>query len=225
MFWKPSPELTLSSRALSGSGVSSVDLVREFGLTEKTFPEFRSVVGGVHKIRVSRMSFKYDAEATIQGTFVFRNRTFTIGAPASTDIEWNLWTFGYEWNFIARERGFLGAIVDLKRNHINASVNSPLLASPAETDLTVYVPTVGGVGRLYLVPVLAVTAEFTGLDLNLENLEVKINDFDIYATLSFGRNVGVQGGYRALSVNYLVDGNNGGILKMKGPYFGAVVRY
>ena len=41
------------------------------------------------------------------------------------------------------------------------------------------------------------------------------SDFDFYGTLSFGRHVAAQGGYRLLTADYLVD-QDAGDLKMKG---------
>ena len=48
--------------------------------------------------------------------------------------------------------------------------------------------------------------------------------FDLYGTINFGSHVGVQGGYRSLSADYLVD-QDAGDLKMKGFYFGGLVRF
>ena len=223
MFWRPSPVLVLSTTALSGAGVESVDFVKEFGIEEQYFPEFRAAIGFRHKIRVSYVSLKYQADTTIQGTFRFRNRTFTIGAPASADVKWNLWTFGYEWDFLTRERGYVGFLTDLKRNSVAASVDSPLLASAATTDTAATVPTFGGIARVYLAPMLAVTAEFTGVNYN-RGFEVELTDFDVYGTLSFGKHLAAQGGYRSLAINYLVN-DDSGVLKVKGPYVGAMVRF
>lgn len=224
MLWKPSPELKLSTNALSGAGVNEVDFVREFGIEDKFFPEFRATLGRKHKFRFSYVSIKYDADATIQRTFTFQNRTFTVGAPASTDITWDLWKFGYEWDFVSRERGFFGVIADLKYNKVQATVNSPLLTSAAATDTSAPVPTFGLIGRGYVAPMVAITGEFTYLSITRDEFEAKFLDFDVYGTVSFGRNVGVQGGYRSVLVDYLVEGDSGD-LKMKGPYFGAVVRF
>ena len=223
MFWRPSPVLVLSTTALSGAGVESVDFVKAFGIEERYFPEFRAAIGWRHKIRVSYVSLNYQADTTIQGTFMFRNRTFTIGAPASADVKWNLWTFGYEWDFLSRKRGYLGFVTDLKRNTVAASVDSPLLASTAATDTAATVPTLGGIARVYLVPMLAVTAELTAVNYN-RSFEVELTDFDVYGTLSFGKHLSAQGGYRSLAIDYLVN-DDSGVLKMKGPYFGAVVRF
>lgn len=224
MFWKPSPELTLSTDALVGAGVNEVDFVQEFGIENKYFPEFRATLGRNHKFRASFVTFSYDAETIITRTIVFQGRTFNIGAPATADIKWNLYKFGYEWDFVSRELGFVGFIADLKYNKVVASIDSPALTSAAATDVTAPVPAIGVIGRGYLTPAVSITGEFTGLSITRDEFEGKFFDFDLYGTVSFGRNVGVQGGYRSVVVDYVVDEDTGD-LKMKGPYFGAVVRF
>jgi hypothetical protein len=224
MFWKPSPGLILSTDTLLSAGVNEVDFVQEFGLEDKYFPEFRATIGRNHKFRTSFVTFDYDAETIITRTIVFQGRTFTIGAPATADIKWNLYKFGYEWDFVSRERGFVGFIADLKYNKVRASIDSPALTSAATTDVTAPVPTIGVIGRGYLAPAVSITGEFTGFSLTPGDDEAKLFDFDLYGTVSMGRNFGVQGGYRSVVVDYVVDEDSGD-LKMKGLYFGAVVRF
>ena len=227
MGWRVSPDFVLSTEAIPDASVNDVDFVQEFGLGDKTLPAFRAVIGGVHKLRIGYASLKYDADTTIQRTFTYRNRTFTVNAPASTDINWTLWTFGYEWDLLSREYGFLGAIVDLKYNKVEALIDSPALESPSpvETHTTVVVPTLGAIGRAYLTPAVAITGEFTGFRVNVSDLEVNSVDFDVYGTISFGRNYAVQGGYRSFAIDYLVKKDSGGDLKMRGPYIGGVLRF
>ena len=224
MFWKPSPELTLSTPSLSGSGINDVDFVKEFSIKDKFFPEFRAVLGRKHKARVHFVPINYKESTTVQRTIVFQGRTFNVGVPASTDIKWDIWQFGYEWDFVSRKEGFFGLLVDLKYNKIKASIESTALSSPAATDTKAPVPTVGVVGRGYVTPMVSITGEFTGLKITRSDFEAKFFDFDIYGTVSVGRNLGVQGGYRSLVVNYLVDDDRGD-MKMKGPYVGAVARF
>jgi hypothetical protein len=223
MFWRPSPELTLSTDALSGSTLNEVDFVQEFGIADQSFPEFRAVFGRNHKFRLSYVKFSYDADATIRRTFTFQGRTFTVGAPASTDVEWDLWKFGYEWDFVSRERGFFGVIADLKYNKIEASVDSPLLRSTAATDTDAPVPTLGVIGRGYVLPMVAITGEFTGLKVGSGDFDVTFTDFDINGTVIVGR-VGAQVGYRSIIADYVVDEDSGD-LKMQGPYIGGLVRF
>jgi hypothetical protein len=224
MFWKPTPELTLSTDALVGAGVNEVEFVQEFGIEEKYFPEFRAALGRNHKFRASFVTFSYDAETIITRTIVFQGRTFDIGAPATADIKWSLYTFGYEWDFVSRDRGFLGVIVDLKYNQIEASIDSPALTAAATADVTAPVPTIGVIGRGYLAPAVSITSEFTGINLSPGDDKLKFLDFDLYGTITFGRNVGVQAGYRSVVADYIVDEDTGD-LKMRGLYLGAVVRF
>jgi len=86
------------------------------------------------------------------------------------------------------------------------------------------VPTLGGIARVYVVPMVAITGEFTGISITRDDFEAKFFDFDINGTVSFGRHLGAQAGYRSVVVDYLSDEDSGD-LKMKGPYFGGVVRF
>jgi hypothetical protein len=62
------------------------------------------------------------------------------------------------------------------------------------------------------------------LDSITEEFDGEFWDLDIYGTVSFGRNVGVQGGYRSIDVEYIGD-EDLGRLKLKGLYFGGLVRF
>lgn len=224
MFWKPSPELTLSSGTLDAAGVGLVDFVHEFGIEEKYFRELRAAIGRRHKFRTSFVTFDYEAETIITRTIVFQGRTLNIGAPATADIKWKFWKFGYEWDFVSGQGGFVGVVADLKYQRVEASIDSPVLTSAATTDTTAPVPTFGVIGRGHLGRAASVTAEFTALSFNREDFDAKTYDFEVYGTVNAGRNFGVQAGYRSVIVDYLIDDDTGD-LKMKGPFFGAVVRF
>ena len=229
-FWKPSPQLVLASGVFAGVGLSNVDFVQEFGLEDASFPEFRASIGRGHKLRVSKVSFDYSADAAIQRTFVFQGYQFTAGVPASTDITWDLWTFGYEWDFISRRGGFLGLVTDLKYNKVVASIESPTHTSAVTANVKAPVPTVGLIGRAYLGTVASITTEFTGLSLRRKDTDTAavaegtFYDFDVYATINLGKHLGIQGGYRSVDVHYIVDDDSGD-LKMQGPYVGGTLRF
>jgi hypothetical protein len=224
MSWKPEPGLTLSTDTISAFGIEEVDFVQQFGIDKVRFPEFRATIGRSHKARFSYVQFGYEAEATINQTLTYRGQTLRVGAPASTDIEWDLWKFGYEWDFVSRDRGFLGVTADLNLNRVKASVDSPLLTSAASTDTTAPVPTIGVIARGYLSSVVAITGEFSGLKVGGgTDFDVKFIDFDIYGTVG-SRNAGVQIGYRSVTADYVIDADTGD-LAMKGMYFGAYARF
>jgi hypothetical protein len=226
MRWGPSPGLTLSSEGLAASSVSEIDFVREFGIVDKSFPDFRVALGRSHKFRLSHAKFSYEPETVIQRTLTFQGRTFTLNTPASADIKWDLWTFGYEWDVVSRPGGFFGIVADLKYNKIRASIDSPALDSPAATNTTAPVPTIGVAGRGYLGSVLSVGGEYTGLNFGSGDFDVKFTDFDINAAIVPSPRIGVgaQVGYRSVAADYVVDEDTGD-LKMRGPYFGVIVRF
>lgn len=224
MFWKPTPELRLSTDALAAADLSEVDFVQEFGIEDKYFPEFRLTLGRKHKFRTSFVTFNYNPEAIITRRITFRGQTFNIGAPATADIKWKLYRFGYEWDVVSGNGGFVGLVADLKYNRVEASIDSPLLTSAATTDVTAPIPTIGVIGRGYISPNVSITGEFSGLNIARDEDEGKLYDFDLYGTVTAGRNFGVQAGYRSVTVDYVVDSDSG-VLKMKGLYLGAVVRF
>jgi hypothetical protein len=227
MFWTPTPELTVQTGALAVIGDTQVDFVREFGIEDKRFNEFRFVgkAGRKHKIRFNYIEIDYAAEATLARTITFGNRTFTVGLPATADIQWKMYKIGYEYDIVARDRGFFGIIGELKHNEIAANLSSPIGAEAANAKAPV--PTFGVIGRGYPHKNVSITAEFTGFkvpDSLSEEFEASLYDFDIYGTVSFGRHLGAQVGYRSLTAEYLVD-EDAGNFKLKGPYFGGVLRF
>ena len=235
MFWQPTPGIEIQTGELATAGAPSVDFVREFGLADEFFGEFRSVIktGRKHKIRVSHVTFEYNEEALIERNISFGGVTFPIAIPVAADLKWNLWRFGYEWDFVASDRGFIGMVTEVKYNHLTADLNAFGL-SPQSTDVTAPIINLGVNARVYPHRAVSVTVEYTGFkvfgvvrtltDRFSEDLEANVSDFDIYGTVNFGRHVGAQFGYRSLTSDYSIDDDEGD-LKMKGPYFGGLVRF
>lgn len=220
LFWSSDPEITIQTGTVAGA----INFVEDFGLEKKTFPDIRFTVGRSHKFRFGYVPIRYDAEATVRRRIEFEGRVFNVGIPASTEIKWDLWRFGYEWDFVSMERGYFGVVGELKYNKLDASIDSPALSQTAATEQNAPVPTVGVAGRGYVHPMVAISGEFTGLKIDSSDFEAKFFDFDINGSVTFGRYIGVQGGYRAVTVDYFIDEDTGDFQFM-GPYIGAVVRF
>ena len=236
LWWNSTPELLVQTDALAVLDEDQIDFVGEFGLEQERFREFRAVIkaGQKHKIRFSRVPVTYTAETVLEREITFGGVTYQVGLPASAEVDWKLWRIGYEWDFVAGDRGFLGFIAEAKYNEIVATLDSPIGSSDA--DVKIWAPTVGIIGRGYLHRTTSVTVEYSGfkipgfiadrfLDENEDDeFEARFSDFDIYATASVNRYFGVQGGYRSVAADYVVDEDSAD-LKLKGPYFGLVVRF
>ena len=68
------------------------------------------------------------------------------------------------------------------------------------------IPAIGGIARVYVVPNISITGELTGVkipDSISKEYKAHYADLDIYGTLNFTNNIGVQGGYRSVDVGYL----------------------
>jgi hypothetical protein len=236
MWWTPQPGIVILSGSLAPLASAGVDFVREFNLENERFMEFRSVLkGGKHKARISRVPFKYEASAVLQRTVEFAGRTFDINTEATADVSWEMWRFGYEYDFVAGDAGYFGFITEVKQNNVKADLRLTSAGEPGVslTDINITAPQLGVTGRVYPHKNVSITAEFTGFKMpgwirekftDEEDFEANFKDFDIYGTVSITRFIGIQGGYRWLEADYIVD-DEAGNLEMKGLYFGGLFRF
>jgi hypothetical protein len=229
MFWQPDPELTLTTGNVV---VGTVDFVQEFGIADERFREFRVTLkpGRKHKIRFGYVPIKYDQDAVLQRTIFVDDVPFPAGANANADISWDVYKFGYEWDFVSMSRGFFGVVAEVKYNKVKADVTGTATALgqtanfAAGVEQNAPVPAIGVIGRGYLHQYVSITGEFTAFKYDNDEFRGKFYDFDIYGTAHLGKYVGAQVGYRSIDVDFLVD-DDAGTMKMKGPYFGGFLRF
>ena len=237
MFWKPTPGIVIGSDSLRAVNATGVDLVQQFGIEDKRFNEFRTVLqGGKSKVRISHVDMVYNEAATLQQAIVIGGRPFNIAADATADLDWELWKVGYEHDFVKTGRGFFGFIADMHFNHVvaNLSATSQGFTAGSLTDKKVPFPALGVIGRVYPHKNVGVTAEWSGFKMpgfiadkltdTGDGGDAHLKNFDVSVTGSITRYFGVQGGYRALTADYLLDTDSGD-LEMKGFYFGGMVRF
>jgi hypothetical protein len=225
--WDPSPEVSIASESLGIPG-STIDLVDDFGIESRRLPEFRAILRPAqkHKFRIGYIPIKYEVEsAVLRRDIIFNGIRFNVGLPVNAEARWDTWRFGYEYDFLYRDRGFLGVVVEAKYTRASVELDSPIASEFARVSAPI--PTIGVAGRGYIFRNLSVSGDFTLFRLpNGEDDDYKGNyyDFDVYSTLNFTNNVGVQFGYRTLDVGYTVDFDFGD-LNMQGFYFMGVVRF
>jgi len=229
-FWNPTPDIIISSEGLGQIG-DEVDFVNTLGITKKKFRQFKIALrpGTKHKFRFEYTPITYTAEATVPVSFVFNGQRFNVGVPVKTDLSWRAYRFGYEWDFVYRDRGFAGVVAEVKYTDIEATLLSSAVGVEQFTSASAPIPAIGFIGRGYVVPNISITGEFTFFKLperalNSEDYSGKYYDFDLYGTVNFTNHIGAQLGYRSFDVFYKVKRDNG-TLKMEGFYFGAVTRF
>jgi hypothetical protein len=238
MFWQPSPGIVIGNDSLRTVNTTGVDFVQEFDIQDKRFNEFRAVLhGGKTKLRISHVNMNYTEAAVLQREIIVGGRPFNIAADATADLGWELWRLGYERDFVKTGRALIGFIGEVNFNHVtsNLRATSQGITAVSLTDKKVPFPAIGAIARIYPHKAVGITFEWTGFkmpgfiankiaDTDTDNGEAHMKDLDIYVTGSITRFFGIQGGYRALSAEYVLDDETGDF-EMKGLYFGALIRF
>jgi hypothetical protein len=230
-FWSPTPQLSLSTGSLATLGIGPVDFVQEFGIEKQRFTEYNvTSKAGKHKVHYGSIPISYSKDAVITRTIQFGGLSVPVSANASTNVDWRLRRYGYEWDFVSASRGYLGLLTDVKDNKFSASITAAPYGTQS-TDVRVWVPTVGLGGRVYPHRLVSVTGDFgvevtrfKGFDKLKTDWDGHFVDFDVYGTVNMGHNVAVQGGYRSIRVDYTSDSDTAN-MRLKGIYWGGNLRF
>jgi hypothetical protein len=225
-FWSPSTNINVSSEALGIQG-SNIDLKRDLGATDQRFRALQVTLrpASAHKFRFQYIPIKYTASSLLTQDVVFNGIRYRANLPVETDFDWKAYRFGYEFDFVQKNRGFVGFLLEAKYTDVKVQLDSPVASEFAHARGPI--PAIGGIGRIYVVPNISITGELTAFKLP-SSIDERYNahyvDLDIFGTVNFNDYIGVKGGYRSSDVAYLIKADSGS-LKLRGLYFGAVVRY
>jgi hypothetical protein len=224
--WFPTADLTLSSESLGLIG-SSIDFKKDLALTDSHFPELHLEVRPVQrfKIRLQYIPIYYEQTGILTREIIFNGQRYQIGLPVTSTLDWRAYRFGMEFDFVSRDRGFAGFVLDAKYTDVTATLASAIVTEFTKAEAPI--PAIGGIGRYYPLPQVSITGEFTGFSLPdklIRDTSGHYFDFNVYGTYNFTNYIGVQAGYRSLDVGYIVKGDNGAFV-LKGLFFGVVARY
>lgn len=227
-FWNPTPEIAIASESLPGIIGDKIDFIEDLGLEKTRFGQLRVVLRPAtkHKLRFEYTPISYEQpEGQLRRDVIWNGLLYSVSLPVATTLDWKAYRFTYEYDIIYRDRGFLGILLETKYTDVRAELVN--LFNEEFVQARAPIPAVGVIGRVYVAPNISITGEFSGFKLPEsidEDYQAKYFDFDLYGTVNFSDNFGAQLGYRSFDVFYRVD-NDEGELKLKGPYFGGVVRF
>ena len=218
--WFPSASVTVSSEQLGIPG-SQIDAKRDLGLVDTRFPvltlELRPARS--HKFRLNYIPVDFIQTTTLTQDIIFNGIRYRLGLPVNSELNWKTYEFGYEYDFVVKNWGYVGFDLQAKYTDVQVSLASPLASEFAHARGPI--PAIGGVARY------SITGEFSAFKIP-DSIDSRYNahyvDIDVYGTLNFTNNIGVKGGYRSRDVGYLIKSDSGAFT-LNGIYFGAVVRY
>ena len=225
-YWMPSADMIVSSEQLGIRG-DQIDFKRDLGLTDQRFPALQVQLRPAksHKFRLQYIPVDYTQTTTLSQRIVFNGIAYNLGVPVNSSLNWKTYQIGYEYDFVVKNSGFVGFILEAKYTNVNVTLSSPFATEFAHARGPI--PAIGGIARYYVVPNISITGEVSGFKIP-DSIDSRYNahyvDIDIYGTLNFTNNIGVKGGYRSRDVGYLIKSDTGAFT-MKGIYFGAVLRY
>ena len=228
-FWSAEPSLIVNSESLEILG-TDVNLITDLGIEKKRLGMFDIVLRPAkkHRFRFQRTPIKYEVDAfPVQREFIFNGQRYRVGLPVTTNVDFTTYRFGYEYDFLYFKKGFVGVLLDLKYTNVDVSLDSPIGAEFVSAAAPI--PTLGFVGRGYVVPNLALNGEvsFFRTPSTLQEQfdgNASYTDFDVNATYNINKYVGTKVGYRRTTVFYDIELDTGD-LAFKGFYFGGVIRY
>jgi hypothetical protein len=227
-FWNPTPEISITSQSLTRDALGTpIDFVTDLGIEQTRFKQLKVVLrpGRKHKFRFEYTPIHYEAEGTLKREVIFNGQRYNVSLPVATDLQWKAYRFVYEFDFVYRDRGFVGLLLETKYTDVRAQLSNVLVTEFVSAKAPI--PTIGVIGRGYVTPNISITGELSGLGtggLFGEDYRAHYVDFDLYGTVNFSDNFGAQLGYRTLNVFYHVKKDEGDLV-LKGIYFGGVARF
>ena len=214
----------VARRARHARSTPSTDL----GIEQKRIRELRFVLrpGRKHKFRINYLPMSYSAVSTVHREFVFNGIRYNVNLPVTTELSWKTWHLGYEYDFLYRDRWFVGFVLQAKATDIQATLQAPHSAPSSRARRRPFRPSAASGAstscRTSRSP--ASSTVFKIPDSIDERYQAHYFDFDLYGTVNFNDYVGAQIGYRSLDLGYVFEDDHGDF-KAKGIYFGGVVRY
>jgi len=226
-WWRPEPTIGIASEGL-GIPPTLIDFETDLGIEKTRVREFRLVLrpSRKHKFKLDYLPINYKVDGHILSrTIVFNGQSYNVGLPVNLDADFTTLKIGYEYDFVYRDRGYFGFVLDTKVTRARIDFASPINDEFAEA--TAPIPTLGFAGRAYAARNVAVGGEMTFFKIpggEDRDYDGSYFDYDFYATINFNNNAGVTGGWRKLDLDYTVK-EDFGSLDLRGLYVLGVVRF
>lgn len=226
--WMPTLTGVVSSEQFGIIG-TKIDFVKDLKFQDTKFSDLRFELkaGKRNKLYAQYIPITYTSDTTLTRDIVFNGQKFPANFPVQSQFDWKVWRLGYELDLISVDRFFLGGTLEARVTDFAVTLKTP--GNTEYSKASGPLPAYGGIARAYLLPNLAVTASVSGFSL-WDSLATKLDatgnyvDMDFYATYNINNYVGVQGGYRKMSMTVTLK-KDFGDMEYNGLWFGGVIRY
>ncbi|HUF47856.1 MAG TPA: hypothetical protein VMM93_08560 [Vicinamibacterales bacterium] len=223
--WYPTLNGVISSEQFGIIG-DQIEFTTDLGYQQTRFGDMRLVLrpSRKSKFRVQYTPITYRASTDFKRDIVFNGIKFPVAIPVESTFEWKVLRIGYEYDFVSTSRGFVGLLLEGRYTQFRSELTS--VVADEFSVVKVPLPAIGAVGRVYVIPEVAVDFEVSAFKFPDVDPKYQANyfDWDIHGTFNFTDNVGVQVGWRRMTSFINIEQDTGD-LKFQGMWFGAAVRY
>jgi hypothetical protein len=136
------------------AGILPVDLRSDLALRNSTlfFGTAKVRVGGRHRIIVEGSPLRFEGRNTLSRTIVYNGRTYTISDQVESEADLTYFFAGYQWDFIARERGTIGLRTGGAYLGASGTIRSSTTSVEAGRSYRIGVPLAGLDAQAFLIP-------------------------------------------------------------------------
>ena len=127
-WWRPEPTISIASEGL-GIPPTLIDFETDLGIEKTRVREFRVVLRPArkHKLKLDYLPINYQVEGhVLSRTIVFNGQSYVVGLPVNLDADFTTLKIGYEYDFLYRDRGYLGLVIDAKVTRARIDFASPI---------------------------------------------------------------------------------------------------
>ena len=195
--WWPGLEEQIQKGSAGVPDGTLLDGTNDLGITDKRTWEVRGTIRFAHwlKLRGSYTDVDYDGSATPATPFVYGGSRFTAGQPVETSQKGAVYTADFEFDFVSRPQGYVGATAGAKLLDLDTLILAPN-SGVRETDTNrVPSPSIGLTSRMYSKH-FSFEGEISGLTMGDRG-----KAYEIQTTLRFhiSDHLALSGGYRRIS--------------------------
>ncbi len=146
-----------------GQAGTRIDAVTDLGIERKWHQRtaHRPSPARKHKFRVNYLPMSYSGVSTIHRDFTFNGIRYGLNLPVTSELSWKTWALGYEYDFLYRDRWFVGFVTQSKFTDVEANLQAPIGTDFVHAQAPI--PNIGGIARVYVVPNISITGELIGM--------------------------------------------------------------
>ena len=168
---------------------------------------------------------KRSGDQVLTSNLVFNDQTFLAGEELKSQVETDLESLLYGYNFLDFRLVKVGFRLGASRLGFDATLNSSTTPTRASSSENVTFPVAGLGVSFEPIPLLRFIADINGIGASLSGKDVTYYDARLQAEIYWAHFFGIITGYRRVRIDANLEDFGSADVNQKGPYAGFVFRF